>query len=1343
MVYDKFQNKLGSYNVVPEDLSHRQPGQPFWAGGPQPVDPTPWANLGTFAAGVGAVVGLGMMPYGNRGRRGVDLYYQIAKKVEDFSPGKIFRTFAISDTLFPFTAQSGINIGSMGIPPSGKITQALGAIYGKDRIKRYAIDPHSGLKRVITEADEIAQNIKRNSLHAEFLLDNKKVLGRQLSPRTQRLIAISRAYASSQVQRFNSLLDEFRTTFTDRIWRGFIPREYDIGKTPFRYSVKARDYLVGRLDRLGLTLPKRILGVKQGPALRMLGGITMKGAAAALAIHGLNYLDYLRREEDNRALTTLGGGVAGAAYGSAIFRTLGGAKAGGLIGAAIGLLPMFDEGIYAGFAGLYTKGRLLHAKFSDYIGLTESAREQEELAPGITQLKTPLGFALGGGLAASIFLKPTVKSFSRFAFLKGAYTGAGIYGALAMGAAFLSGSILPGLFGSEHTYEELKDIYSGEKQVPIRKGRWWEFGRTPWEGTKVDYYRMHWYPRLMSRAKDISLYGSEEEKWQYDPVLHPIKATFDEEFKYHRELRNYRSRPYPVTGTYFEDVPFLGPILAGTLGKLIKPSRYMHTEKWLQQGPGGEAEYQYIPHGGEHEPVYELGGLKPGAPIGKYDVTGIIGEQIYRLNEMRGLTGFMHGSIKEALTGSQDYFDDQIRLQSSSRAYGAERAYWDLNLGGLLGTTEAFRRYLPHRRRQIEQYNPIPNQMPSWLPGSNYYIDFKHGDPFIKVPEGELRLPGRGYVSLHPELEGIHPEAYPLMHRFRILADVAMWSEEFKEARAQMQLAKRRGELTIQEQSQMKEILQQVSQRKKKKDFKDYKFAVDDAVKVEVTIDKRIGLGKFTTTEFGDVQLNLAGLNISQASIDRLSRTRQDDGSLKDRREGIQTELNDIMSNVFVPGATVQVLIPRDPLNRYKLGKRNISMPVVVYDAHGVNLNRDLLEKNLAERKEGALSQYVEYSPAQRLFGTAWEILTHKGELPTEYLTPLAPFAKYVHARSAIEEYERTRVFGTESAFWQHPIEHFLKPFGRSMRSLVDESYIPEEIQQRRELQEYFDKIKYVKYSRLANLADQVGYQELKDEALKIRKQTLFGLDPYGSFRDILKALPGPERDFFTAFSNAKSPEERARILQLLPENERSIYIARWQGQLSRQLVAEHRAGLSKDALGLLREISTLKRTEGRPWSAELDARYKKEAKEGETYADWHRREELNTYFSKMPLPPPEWIGWHPKVDLEDIKLKVVENLGEDMHDYGLWQSRARTLPRKPYIDEATINAMFEPPAIDRGEVAVRLREVLKGYGIEDIQITSHYLHQLNQENLVDLELSKDHTQELQNYIDNPDRISV
>jgi hypothetical protein len=43
--------------------------------------------------------------------------------------------------------------------------------------------------------------------------------------------------------------------------------------------------------------------------------------------------------------------------------------------------------------------------------------------------------------------------------------------------------------------------------------------------------------------------------------------------------------------------------------------------------------------------------------------------------------------------------------------------------------------------------------MPSWLPGDDYLINFRKGDPFSKIDQGYARLPGAGYEALHPELK--------------------------------------------------------------------------------------------------------------------------------------------------------------------------------------------------------------------------------------------------------------------------------------------------------------------------------------------------------------------------------------------------------------------------------------------------------------------------------------------------------------------------------------------------------------------------------------------------------------
>jgi len=97
----------------------------------------------------------------------------------------------------------------------------------------------------------------------------------------------------------------------------------------------------------------------------------------------------------------------------------------------------------------------------------------------------------------------------------------------------------------------------------------------------------------------------------------------------------------------------------------------------------------------------------------------------------------------------------------------------------LSGYSEPLRRFIQHEGFS-PQVNEIQNQMPSWIPGDDYMINFRKGDPYTKVEEGYARLPGDGYAALHPELEGIDPEDYPDIEKLRILGDIAPYSREYQ-----------------------------------------------------------------------------------------------------------------------------------------------------------------------------------------------------------------------------------------------------------------------------------------------------------------------------------------------------------------------------------------------------------------------------------------------------------------------------------------------------------------------------------------------------------------------------------
>ena len=90
-------------------------------------------------------------------------------------------------------------------------------------------------------------------------------------------------------------------------------------------------------------------------------------------------------------------------------------------------------------------------------------------------------------------------------------------------------------------------------------------------------------------------------------------------------------------------------------------------------------------------------------------------------------------SALKYLTGATSVVNRLARGESMAHA---QLASADLGYGG-------------HAARGVEPVNPIRNRQPDWMPGDEGYTNFKEGDPYSKVAEGESRLAGPGYEKLH------------------------------------------------------------------------------------------------------------------------------------------------------------------------------------------------------------------------------------------------------------------------------------------------------------------------------------------------------------------------------------------------------------------------------------------------------------------------------------------------------------------------------------------------------------------------------------------------------------------
>lgn len=133
---------------------------------------------------------------------------------------------------------------------------------------------------------------------------------------------------------------------------------------------------------------------------------------------------------------------------------------------------------------------------------------------------------------------------------------------------------------------------------------------------------------------------------------------------------------------------------------------------------------------------------------------------VQNVTELAGLYGFF---TRTAAKAAGLPFEQQGKVvANANRAYGFARRWYDLDMGGLGGSTNELGRRFLTRPDKIDEFNPVVNRMPGWLPGPEYFMDFRHGDPYIKIPRGEIRLPGEAYERVHPEVHLMHTRASSL-----------------------------------------------------------------------------------------------------------------------------------------------------------------------------------------------------------------------------------------------------------------------------------------------------------------------------------------------------------------------------------------------------------------------------------------------------------------------------------------------------------------------------------------------------------------------------------------------------
>lgn len=811
-----------------------------------------------------------------------------------------------------------------------------------------------------------------------------------------------------------------------------------------------------------------------------------------------------------------------------------------------------------------------YAGLSDVTGLTALNKAQEESAPGSGRFSAQVGFALSGYLTGRVLgglTNPVVtppgempwrfartEAFEAPGKLKGIFsdpvTRSKRFGLIGAAIGVLAASpFLLGSLGSSQSYDETVAEQRGETEVAVRKGAYWEGGRSDIEGEEIDYYRPNWFRRLLDEpSKELQFANLAD-----SPLTRMVKSITD---PYWREREFYKDRPYPVTGPDGSGMGPLGPLYAATLGQVIKPTRYMHAEEVSPGGVYGIEDGQTLSIGenASTAPTALSGGPGASGAVSPYGLGNTASETISRASQAIGLPGFAISAISNKL-GISSQGDEVPTLQSFSGVGSLSDRFWDLNIGGGLTTTEGIRRLIPKDRAGMDWVNPIQNTMPDWMPGAEYFRDFKRGDPYSKIAEGEYRLPGSGYENRFPELEGLSPDEYPDIHRYKILADVAPFSEQFKD------------------------IKQEIEQRAESNNLSEYESAIF---------------------------------------------------------RGTQAQL---------------------------------------------------IEKE----------QKVRFGEHEGLFGTYWETIKKLGRAnPVEHLLPFSPVHKTAGPLDAISEYEMRNVYSTANPSWSSPIEDFLRPAANNAARLLGYSGIPGPVQERRDLIGYFDRLEYMKNKSLSNAARAEGEGRLAFSYDRRAEFTMYGADPFSDVDTILKVLPSEERPYFREFVATEDPQEKGRILELVPEYTRKFYIAQWQKNTYAALAMK--GELSSSEVMMAQQIEAARALEGEMASVSQWNNYLSQVEDGEVlpnkFADYIRAERLGDYFqdeSPLEAPATDWLGYDPSIPLDTIKLKVVQNLGLDHHDFGLWGDDLALATRQPHLD-VVADQLIDSREQDRSEIVSMLQ---------------------------------------------------
>ena len=349
----------------------------------------------------------------------------------------------------------------------------------------------------------------------------------------------------------------------------------------------------------------------------------------------------------------------------------------------------------------------------------------------------------------------------------------------------------------------------------------------------------------------------------------------------------------------------------------------------------------------------------------------------------------------------------------------------------------------------------------------------------------------------------------------------------------------------------------------------------------------------------------------------------------------------------------------------------------IFFEAYGQEKDREQ-EKKFYEYKTS--EDKAKLNILQTAQNALWESFSHK-ESPLEPLTPFRPMAKFIHQRTAIEDYKRTQIAGSDAAIWTKPNEHFLSPTKNRLLQSFNGAYKPEDVQEKENIDEYFDKLALIKSLR-------TGDQYKAERTVAALASS--GIRDASSMRQFKNALPDNQKPYVEAFAKETNAEKRREIMELLPTDIGRAYSSIWQNMDGLNYAKEHNLD-PKEFLDsqYIKESGILKNNKNIDLSSDVTEAIRVKSQditsssERKKYIDMAEskairleaaRKDAEEYIQHQTgaLPEDDWVGWDPRLTIDDIKLKTLSVGKADLQRFGYWDKEIRRNDRIKILDKDT-----------------------------------------------------------------------